>query len=980
MKKCVRIRAISTILAVILCLNGEHKITDAATITAYDDYKEILSYTDDVIDYKTYLESFGETIRPDSVIEIEADSYSSVQEMNVEEYENYNGYDGTAIYTEESGLIEYEFTVEETGLYEISIDYYPVEGKNASIQRSFFLDGELPYKEMSLVEFSRVWVNKTNTWTVDNQGNDLKPTQVEAPEWLNAKCYDCEGYINKPLSVFLTEGTHTLTVISRREPMVLGKIILSNSKELKSYAELMAQNEEKGYVDAHADTIELQAEYAHKKSSQMLYPTQDQSSPAIYPYSAKELKNNTIGGYNWRLIGQWLEWEFTVPEDGYYNITLHEKQNFVKGTFVSRKIYIDGAVPFDELNSYRFNYDTTWKMNTLSSTEGESFKFYLSKGTHTIRMEVVLGDFAEIVGNVQKILREINDQYREIVQITGVSPDEFRDYEIEASLPNLKGNLEGIRDELDTIIQQLRMTTGGGSDKETILITMRDQLTTITKDVEVITKLLPDFKTNMSALGTWIQQVIEQPLQLDAIYISSPGTKVEDIHNSFWDKISHEIKRLYWSFLIDYNSIGNVAEEGSDSRTITVWVGSGRDQANVIKSLIDERFTVNSNINVNVMLVDMNTLLQATLSGEGPDVALQVGNGGTAAAAFGTNYGSNDIPVNYGIRSAVVDLTSIVSEEEMLEVTERFRDSALEPFMFEGAIYALPETQVFPMMFYRKDIFKELGIEVPQTWEDIKVVLSVLNENQMEVGMHPTESLWLSILYQNGGTLYTPDNKSSALDSVEAINAFVEYCEFYTDYKLDRETSVEQRFRTGEAPIIISDYTTYNNFQVSAPDIKGLWGFAPIPGVLNEDGTVNHASASTGLACMMMEDCEDKEAAWEFMKWWTSAEIQTVYGQELEGLMGAAARYPTANVEAFNSLPWPTEDYEALLEQFDQIHGIKQVPGGYYSWRNVNNAFYRVVTSAGAEKLQPREALTEYIRYINKEISYKREEFGMAID
>lgn len=980
MKKCVRVGGIAVILMLVLCLYRMHKISDAETIVSYDDYKEKLSYTIDTTDYKAYLESVDGAKRPDSVIEIDANSYTKIEGMEVKEYDNYKDYDGRSIYTEESGLIEYKFIVKEAGLYDISIDYYPVEDKSASIQRSFFLDRELPYKELSLVEFSKVWVNKSNTWMIDNQGNDLKPTQVEAPEWINAKCYDCEGYISKALSLYLTEGEHTLTIVSRREPMILGKIILSNSEEIKTYAELMEENKGRGYSDVKTETIELQAEFADKKSSQMLYPTQDQSSPAVYPYSAKELKNNTIGGYSWRFNGQWIEWQFTVPKDGYYNITLHEKQNFVKGTFVSRKIYIDGEVPFEELSSYRFDYASSWEMNTLKSADGEAYKFYLSEGIHTVRIEVTLGDFAEIVGEVQKILMKINEQYRDIVQITGVSPDEFRDYEIETRLPQLKDNLVVISDELDAIIRQLRLSTGGGSDKETILVTMRDQLTTIANDVEVIAKLLPDFKTNMSALGTWIQQVVEQPLQLDAIYITSPGAELPKVNNSILDKIGHEIKRLFWSFIIDYNSIGNVAEEGSNNRTITVWVGSGRDQANVIKSLIDERFTVKNNINVNVMLVDMNTLLQATISGEGPDVAIQVGNGGAVAAASGTNYGSNDIPVNYGIRSAVVDLTTLVSQEEMSGVTGRFRESALEPFTFEGALYALPETQVFPMMFYRKDILKELGLEVPQTWDDMKVVLSALNESQMEVGMLPAESLWLSILYQNGGELYSKDNKSSALNSVEAINSFIEYCEFYTDYKLARETSVEQRFRTGEAPIIIADYTTYNNFQVSAPDIKGQWGFAPIPGTIQEDGSVDHSSASTGLACMMMENCDDKEAAWEFMKWWTSSEIQTAYGQEMEGLMGAAARYPTANIEAFNSLPWPTDDHEALMEQFEQVQGIRQIPGGYYSWRNVNNAFYRVVTSTGAEKLQPREALTEYIRYINKEIIYKREEFGMAIN
>ena len=43
------------------------------------------------------------------------------------------------------------------------------------------------YKQLSEVEFSRVWVNSVSEWASDNQGNDLKPTQVEAPEWVESQ-------------------------------------------------------------------------------------------------------------------------------------------------------------------------------------------------------------------------------------------------------------------------------------------------------------------------------------------------------------------------------------------------------------------------------------------------------------------------------------------------------------------------------------------------------------------------------------------------------------------------------------------------------------------------------------------------------------------------------------------------------------------------------------------------------------------------
>jgi ABC-type glycerol-3-phosphate transport system substrate-binding protein len=286
------------------------------------------------------------------------------------------------------------------------------------------------------------------------------------------------------------------------------------------------------------------------------------------------------------------------------------------------------------------------------------------------------------------------------------------------------------------------------------------------------------------------------------------------------------------------------------------------------------------------------------------------------------------------------------------------------------------------MMFYRKDIVKELGLKLPTTWDEVKVIMSVLAKNQMEFAMLPSENLFASILNQNGGLYYTDGAFASALDEEEAIRAFKEYCAYYTDYKLDPLTSVQERFRTGEAPLIIEDFGFYNILQVSAPEIAGMWGFTTVPGTVQADGSVNHTVASTGSASVILKaalrEDKTKQAAWEFIKWWTEAESQTMYGREMESLMGAAARVPTANKEAFANLPWPVADYKAILEQSKYVRGIPQVPGGYFTFRNVNNAFYRVTTNVNTAT--PREELTDNVIFINDEITFKRLEFGLPVE
>ncbi len=982
-------RAMAGVLAIGLTLGAFGIMPVRASVLSGDEASEIAgSFAETGNGYSDYLASHTDAVYPEEVIEIPGSSFSAYLEGNNEVqpeiYENYEGYDQDAVLTTENGLIEYEFEVEKEGFYELGIEYYPVEGKNSEIQRSFFLDGELPYSELAIIEFSRIWTTDiardsfaagetSIKWNKDNQGNDMKPTSVEIPQWVSSKLYDNNGYITEPLCFYLTPGKHTLTINSRREPMLIGKLIFENSRKLVSYEEQKAEWDKSGASDTSGVSICIEGEDAVKTSSQMLYPKQDQSSPALSPASPKELLNNTIGGQSWSKSGQWIEWSFEVPEDGYYEISLFDKQNFMRGIYVSRKIFIDGVVPFEEMNSYGFYYSSSWRLDTLSDEGGNPYKFYLTKGSHTIRMQVVLGEFSEVIADVQDSVSKLNAIYRKVIRIIGVSPDTYRDYQIEASLPNIVADMHDVRDELDGAINQLRSAVGHTSDKETVLITMRDQLDYLIEDVEHFVRVISTYKTNVRACGTWITQVISQPLQIDRLFITSSASDIKIENNGVLSNITNEMKRLGYSFTIDYNSLGSTGEEDSDNPTITLWIGTGRDQANVIRALIDESFTSEYGINVNVQLVDMNTLLRAELAGEGPDVAIQVANtNGIAGAVLNTG---NDTPVNYGLRNAVLDLSQF---EDVEEVKSRFYPSAYEAFTFDGSLYALPETQTFPVMFYRKDILAELGIEVPNTWDDVKVIMSILSKNQMEFGMLPSEQIYAMLLYQNGGEYYNEGGISSALDSDIAVNTFKQYCEYYTDYGLDKTTSVEERFRTGECPIIIGDYTIYNNLEVSAPDIAGLWDFTMVPGTVKEDGSVDHSVGCTGLASMIMSDTEYPEECWEFLKWWTSADVQTLYDREMESLMGSAARVATANIDAFERMPWPVDTYENLSKAFTWVDGIPQVPGGYYSWRNVNNAFYTVTTET--DTASPREELMDKVLYINDEIRYKRIEFGLPVE
>jgi ABC-type glycerol-3-phosphate transport system substrate-binding protein len=124
---------------------------------------------------------------------------------------------------------------------------------------------------------------------------------------------------------------------------------------------------------------------------------------------------------------------------------------------------------------------------------------------------------------------------------------------------------------------------------------------------------------------------------------------------------------------------------------------------------------------------------------------------------------------------------------------------------------------------------------------------------------------------------------------------------------------------------------------------------------------------------MIISATRQPELSWEFLKWWIGAETQLRFGRELESVMGAAARYPTANNGAFRRLAWGAEQMAVLEEQRSWTVGVPEVPGGYFVNRHIVNAVRRVIN----EGQDTRETLLDYAIVINGELAKKRQEFGL---
>lgn len=870
--------------------------------------------------------------------------------------------DREAQIAQEEQTILYTFTCEEAGLYRMGLSYYPVEARGLNIEFSAELDGASPFTEAQYNTLYRIWVDDVAPGEKkDAAGNDIIPGQHEEPTWQEVWVEDHTGAYADAYTFYLTEGEHTLALTARREVLAVSRVWFENPVATPAYETVQAEYAAKGYAPAQAEVVVIEAEQAARKSDSVLYGRTDRSSPLTTPYNTMETQLNTIGGGSWGVQGQWIEWDFTVPADGLYRLAFRGRQDLLSGSFTTRKVYIDGALPCAEMADIRVNYSQDWQ-NILIP-----YDVYLTAGEHTLRMEATIGGLSELVTLADEAVYQLNAAYRRIVMMTGTTPDTYRDYALEVNIPEVFENFEKQAEVLQRCDALLLEMTGKRGSMNGILQTLSLQLEEFCEKPEQVQKRLSTFKDNVGSLGSWLVQIKQLPLELDKIYIlpaSADEGALADAEAGFLKQIGHEAALFYSSFVVDYSVIGAL-EMGKDTPTIEVWVSAGRDQANMIKQLIDNDFTPNTGIAVNLKLVQ-GQLMNATAAGAGPDVVLQLGN---------------SEPVNYAVRNAAYDLTQF---EDYEEVASRFRASALTPYELEGGVYALPETQTFSVMFYRTDVLEELGLTAPTTWEEMFHVVGRLQRKNMTVGIQPPNSVagnfnalssMAMLLYQRGGEMYLDGNTRSGLSSQEAKDAFSMWVSLYVDYELPVKYDTLTRFRSGEMPVVIEDFTFYNLLQVAAPEIRGMWSFCQVPGTVQADGSVDHSVSGTGICCMLMEAAEDKDAAWEFMKWWTSASVQTQYGKDIENQLGVSARYPSANVEAFASMPWSAAELGILNAQWENVHGIPEVPGGYFTARHLNNAFRRVLNYHE----DPGETLLDYVKNIDEEITTKRKEFGLEV-
>jgi ABC-type glycerol-3-phosphate transport system substrate-binding protein len=625
---------------------------------------------------------------------------------------------------------------------------------------------------------------------------------------------------------------------------------------------------------------------------------------------------------------------------------------------------VDGEVPFAEAAVCMIPATRRFEALALGDARGP-FEVHLAAGEHTVSLEVESSRLLPLLEVAQEVMAGIRELAVGIRKVTGGSLDRYRDWSLADHLPDLAGRLIRWADALDLAHDQAApylSVDGRARSRETLNLRLA---TRALRDLAQRPDEIPRHMTRLSEgsgsaaeiLGDLVAQLQSQPLTLDALYLAGSEARVPRPGLPWHRRLLEGIRRIVTSF-------GRAAYVTKDSGTqnLRVWVNRPRQYVTLIQSMTDRDFSRKTGVDVTFSLMPEETkLILANAAGRQPDAVLGL---------------ASWLPFDLGVRGAAADLRRLPG---FGRVIDRFSPGALLPFVIGDQVVALPETQDFWVLFYRRDILSALGLGVPDTWDDVKAMLPVLQRYGMSLylpiaaaGAFKTFPTTAPFIYQTGGDFYTQDVTRTAIDSEAALEGVRLMTELFTLYSLPLSTpNFYASFRNGSVPIGVANFEVYVKLVTAAPEIAGWWGMAPHPGQATPAGVVRWAPGSAQSMLISSRSTRILDA-WAFLDWWSSTPVQVEFQERLQSGWGSEYLWNSANGEAFRRLPIPREHRAVIDLQWRWMREVIRVPGNYMLERALSDAWNKIVLDGA----NPRSAVDDAVVTANREIARKLRELG----
>ena len=849
---------------------------------------------------------------------------------------------------------EVSFSVPEDGQYELWLSYYTETQSALPSEMTVTVDDAIPFYELRRVKLKSLWKDD-GVFPLDRYGNEIATTPSAQRVLLECGMTDSAGWTDAPFLFELSQGEHTLLLQMQEGAVTLETLSVRAKEKAASYAGQAADGD--ALIIIEGEQIDSRNKSSIRAAGEF--------DPNLTPYETEHRRMNFLDGASFDSAGDEVTWRFTAEKEGWYQLGFRYRQS-VKADFpVFADVLIDDEMPSAEAQRIPFDYATSFTTAQAKTADGADQTFFLTAGEHTLTLRLNGAALLPVYEVINKVLSEINGLSLEVVRLTGgVTTDRYRDYELLTYIPNLVEILNGWAGELDETVDRMKVYSAIGSGSAFSNLTLAaDQLRRLALKPEDLPRRLSELSTGSNSaarmLAQQLQDIAQNDLAIDQIYFWQKNASLP-AGVGFLTGAAKGAER----FITSFGSQDYAAGTGKEGH-LQVWMGRSRQYLEIVQNMVDSMFTPETGIEVDLSIMpDANKLVLANAAGTAPDVVLSL---------------QYVVPSYLNIRGALYDLTQF---EDFPEIAQRFSAGLFIPYTLGNGIYAMPETVNFWVQFYRKDILNALNINVPDNMEQVKMILPELQRRNMNyyfptagmVGMKVFPGT-LPLILQSGGSIYGDTIGDTTLDSEESLKGFREMTELFTVYNMPTDVpspGFYQQFRDGTLPIGIADLATYNLLLNAAPELDGMWDISLFPGLLDENGEVLRWTTGGAETMAILSQTDMPEEAWTFLKWWSSAEVQSAFGNLLQSTYGSEYIWPTANMEAFETLPLKSAHKQTILKQMEWMTEAPWVLGTYMLERELSNAFI----SVAVDGTDARRALDTAVKRINRETYRKLEEFG----
>ncbi|MDR2536469.1 MAG: extracellular solute-binding protein [Treponema sp.] len=853
----------------------------------------------------------------------------------------------------EVSLVEFDVEVPQTGEYTLTVEYAPI---NESYEQNLFdlsVNQEKPDLETTNISLPVFYRFTTYRFAKNSKGNDIYPEQVMLRNRQRIVLRTgAQTYKTDPLKLTLNQGTNHVGLRMQEGAVTLYGIVLTKPGDpLPSYAEYRdlrpGPKGETGFI--------IEAERFYYKNKSAIGAVNNPSYTAS-PYTTLAVELNTIDPKTYKDHLDTLAYFVDIPQSGYYTIGLKTTMPGKTDSPVFLDIEIDGAIPFAEFKEAKLGFSRFMENHCFTE-----YPVYFEPGVHEIALVINGSRYQKASGKLRIVADEISDLSVGLRKITGNNQDPNREWIIEDFLPDMIPAMERWKKTMEEVEQELLILSEGKTTEEVnkLRVSLK-QLEKLIKEPNKVpyrlTVLSEGERSILQTLSQAVLTITSQSLGLDQIIVGAESSGLPVVKPNVFFSLAETAVQLAASYQEKPGTKG-------DSQGIDVWVLRSRQYVDVLQSLTDEGFTPATGIRVNFSLItDQGKLTLANAAGRQPDAVLGV-----------DHFYVNDLAV----RGSLTDLRRF---PHALDTIRQAAPGALVQMIIDDKLYGLPESQNLSLLYYRTDIFDAFGWKVPETWDEVLLMLPALARNGMNfylpLAAASSFKAWdttMPFYAQLGAKIYAEGARGTVIDSDEGIAAMKFMTNLFKIYGMPLQVaSFYNDFRAGRIPIGISDIGEYARLSFSAPEIAGRWSVALMPGMANTQGEIERWSTCPNKADCIFEASPKKAEAWEFIRWWLSEETQQTYTEKLQNMYGQEFLWISGNVEALKQLPIPERHREQIVKQLGWLQDAPRIPGGYYTEREVSNAFNRIIYDG----MDVRSSVDEASVVTNREIRRKLEEFG----